>query len=116
MPKEVLVALKERIRLQKEKVLIIKPCDKGAGLIILDFKLYMLACYDHLLLKQTNKNGKDLQYYSKVEDWEIEKSIGLIKSVLKEALKNEIITKSEFIEMDPSDKKPIKVLSDFQSS
>ena len=49
LPKEELVALKELIRLQREKVIMIKPCDKGAGLIFLDFKLCMQACYEHLL-------------------------------------------------------------------
>ena len=38
LPQEELNALKELIRLQKEKVLIIKAVDKGAGIVILDFK------------------------------------------------------------------------------
>ena len=41
LPEEEIAALKELIRLQRERVIIIKPCDKGAGIIILDFKLYL---------------------------------------------------------------------------
>ena len=33
-------ALKELIKLQKDRQIVIKPCDKGAGIIILDFKEY----------------------------------------------------------------------------
>ena len=36
--KEEKEALKELIKLQKERQIVIKPCDKGAGIIILDFK------------------------------------------------------------------------------
>ena len=42
-------ALKELISLQKERVIVIKACDKGSGIIILDFDKYLKACYDHLL-------------------------------------------------------------------
>ena len=41
-------ALKELIKLQKEQKIIIKPCDKGVGIIILDFEEYMRACHKHL--------------------------------------------------------------------
>ena len=74
LPIEELAALKELIRLQRERVIRIKPCDKGAGILILDFKLYMQACYEHLLAKQTNKNGEEDSYYIQVEEWEVERS------------------------------------------
>ena len=41
LPKEEVVALKELIKLQRDRVIIIKPCDKGAGIMILNFKDYM---------------------------------------------------------------------------
>ena len=37
-------ALKMLIKLQKEKRIVVKPCDKGAGIIILDYKEYVRAC------------------------------------------------------------------------
>lgn len=41
-------ALKQLITLQKERKIVIKPCDKGAGIIILDFDEYIRACLAHL--------------------------------------------------------------------
>ena len=46
-------ALKELIKLERDRVIIIKPCDKGAGTLILDFNSYMKSCYEHLLEKQS---------------------------------------------------------------
>ena len=44
-------ALKELIRLQKERQIVIKPCDKGAGIIVLDFSEYMRACLENYYKK-----------------------------------------------------------------
>ena len=55
-PEEEISALKELIKLQRERKIIIKPCDKGAGILILDFKEYMRSCYEHLLSTQSH-NG-----------------------------------------------------------
>ena len=44
-------ALKELIRLQKERQIVIKPCDKGAGIIVLDFSEYMR------IHRRTHKEG-----------------------------------------------------------
>ena len=52
LPTDELNALKELINLQKERQIVIKACDKGAGIIILNFNDYMQACYKHLLSKQ----------------------------------------------------------------
>ena len=41
-------ALKELVKLQRERVIVIRPCDKGAGIIILDFVEYIEACDRHL--------------------------------------------------------------------
>ena len=46
-------ALKKLIQLQKDRIIVIKPCDKGAGIIVLDFKEYMRSCTDHLEAKTT---------------------------------------------------------------
>ena len=44
-------ALKQLVKLQKERTIVIRPCDKGAGIIILDFKEYISACQKHLEYK-----------------------------------------------------------------
>ena len=41
LPQEEIQAIKELIKLQKDKVIVIKPCDKGAGMIILDYPVYI---------------------------------------------------------------------------
>ena len=45
---------------------MVKACDKGAGIIILDFNNYLKACYDHLLEKQTYKEDQESNYYVEV--------------------------------------------------
>jgi hypothetical protein len=48
LPVEELAALKDLINLQKNKKIVIKACNKGAGILILDFNDYLKACYQHL--------------------------------------------------------------------
>ena len=48
LPPDELKALDQLIQLQKNRIITIKPCDKGAGIIILDFAEYMRACNAHL--------------------------------------------------------------------
>ena len=39
----------------KEKVITIKPCDKGAGIIIFNFEEYLRSCNSHLASVKNNK-------------------------------------------------------------
>ena len=112
LPVEEVAALKELIKLQRERV-INKSCDKGAGIMILDFKTYMQACYEHLLEKQTNTQGEKNNYYMMVEDYEIDKSKVISKNILNEALESEIITKEEFTALVPSNKNLAKFYMNF---
>ena len=41
-------AIHDLIKLQKEREIIIKPCDKGGGIILLDFDDYLKKCEEHL--------------------------------------------------------------------
>ena len=68
LPKEEMKALKQLIILQKERVIIIKAADKGAGIVILNFKDYMKTCYDHLLSIQPKKHIEEEQelYYKRI--------------------------------------------------
>ena len=60
-------ALKELIKRQKNKEIVIKPCDKGAGMIILDYPTYMKSCYEHLMSEKVMDNGESKRYYVQVE-------------------------------------------------
>ena len=51
------VALKELIDLQKRCQIVIKPCDKGAGIIICDYVKYWQSCTEHLKSKAANNES-----------------------------------------------------------
>ena len=93
LPPDEIIALKQLIKLQRERTIIIKPCDKGAGILILDFNDCLKACYEHLFSSLSDTK----QYYEKVDDLEEERAKRKIKHVLQEALEDNIITKEEFI-------------------
>ena len=104
IPPEEVAALKELIRLQKERIITIKACDKGAGIIILDFNEYLRACYEHLNSKQTQTNGDLQNRFQEVNILEIEKAKEEIKSLIDEGLDNNIITQEEYNAINPEDK------------
>ena len=83
---EELVALKELIRSQREQIITIKACDKGAGVLILDFKEYLHTCYEHLYAKQKQTGGSYKQYNTKVTQLDIMKAEKEIHSVLEESI------------------------------
>ena len=64
IPEEEKEALFNLIKLQKDRVIVIKPCEKGAGIIILDFVEYMQSATEHLEAK--TKTGE--KYYQKVNE------------------------------------------------
>ena len=76
LPVDELNALKELITLQKDRVIVIKACDKGAGIMILNFNDYMKACYEHLWSK--TKDNKP--YYKEVDNFEIDRSKAKIQN------------------------------------
>ena len=67
LPPDEIEGLRELIKLQRNKKITIKPCDKGAGIIILDFQRYLDSCYNHLNSKQKQENGAFLPYYQKID-------------------------------------------------
>ena len=76
---------------------MIKPCDKGAGIIILNFDDYINACEDHLNSK--TPTGED--YYKEINLTDIEKAKEKISDILKEAFDNEYISENEYKLMLP---------------
>ncbi len=102
LPEDEIQALKMLIRLQKERQIVIKPCDKGAGILILDFKEYMRACIEHLESKtQTGKS-----YYKEVDEGALGEAREQIDRLIEEGLNNDIISKEEYNAMKPQEIKP----------
>jgi hypothetical protein len=108
LPPDELDALAELIKLQKDRVITIKPCDKGAGVIILDYEDYMESCYTHLESHQTQPDGTTKPYYKEVKEEALENIKTKILTALDEGLEKEYISKEEFNAMDPSDMGPAK--------
>ena len=97
LPDDEKEALKILIKLQKDRKIVIKPCDKGAGIIILNFDDYINACEDHLNSK--TPTGED--YYKEINLTDIEKAKEKISDILKEAFDNEYISENEYKLMLP---------------
>ena len=116
LPPDEIHALKELVRLQRERIITIKAYDKGAGIMILDFKSYMRACYDILLSSQPNpeEGSEPKMFYQKEDEFTLERAKKNIKDTLNEALDENIITKEEFKAMDPDDKNPSKFYCNFK--
>ena len=85
-------------------MIAIKPCDKGAGNIIVDHAKYVLSCQKEL--ESVTKNGD--HYYKEISPAILEKAKQDIDDTLTEALKSDIISKPEFDAMSAKDKKPGK--------
>ena len=111
LPVSEIQALKELISLQRERQIVIKACDKGSGIILLDFDKYLKVCYEHLLSVQEGTQG---QYYKEVPSIEIEVSKKEIRAILDEGLEAKIITKEEYNFMDPTDKDVAKFYCNFK--
>ena len=104
IPPEEIAALKELIRLQRERTITIKACDKGGGIIILDFDEYLRACYMHLTSKQTKADGTQQARYELVNAFAIENAKKEIKNLIDEGINNNIISKAEYDAINPEDK------------
>ena len=62
--------MKDLIRLlKKNRIIVIKACDKGAGILILNFNKYMRACYEHLIAKTKD----NIPYYKEVDNFEVKR-------------------------------------------
>ena len=96
IPQDELEALLDLIKLQKEGKIVIKPCDKGAGIIILTHSDYVKACMEHLNSKQTNNDGTSDSFYVKVHQSKLDQVKGKIINLIQEGYDNQILTKQEY--------------------
>ena len=110
LPQDEQQALKELEKLPKEKHIVVKACDKGAGIIILDYNEYVKTCYIHLNSSQSDGNP----YYTQVDALEVQRSKAHIEYSLLEALKNNIISQDEFYSMNANDKEPSRFYCNFK--
>ena len=55
-------ALLELSKLQKERQIVIKQCDKGAGIIVLNYDDYIKSCTEHLETTRTVGNVEAVSY------------------------------------------------------
>ena len=95
-------ALKKLIQFQNDRIIDIKPCDKGAGIIVLDFEEYMRSCTEHLEAQTTTGEN----YYKQVKEKVLKEAQEKITNIVKEGFNNEILSKEEYSAILPPDKAP----------
>ena len=89
LPNDEQQALKDLIQLQKDRKIVVKACDKGAGVIILNFNDYMKTCYEHLTSEQSPNNP----YYVEVDDIALDMAKKKINVSLIKVLKKKLYPK-----------------------
>ena len=105
LPNNSLLAMKELINLQKQCEIIIKRCDKGAGIILLDFKEYIHACNVHLNSELVTHNGTTSPYYTKTDQKTVDSANDILENILIEAEDNDIMTHDKHKAISPNGKK-----------
>ena len=93
---------------------MIKPCDKGAGIIILDYVVYMRACYEHPNAEKDMGDGEVKKYYLMVDNFELEKIKSKIRNIVQEGLENDILSKEEHDAMIADDREAAKFYCTFK--
>ena len=107
-------ALKDLVRLQKEKTIVIKQCDKGAGIIIMDHKDYVKAAEEHLKETIVNAEGNEKPLYTKVNDNLFNEAKNKLQALLMSGFDNDIISKQELEAMCPESKTMSKFYCNFK--
>lgn len=90
--KEETDALKKLVQLQIERHIVIKPCDKGAGIAILNFYDYVKVCLEHL--SGLTQSGDP--YYEEVDAWLLLETNNSIFALIEEGYTNKILSKDEY--------------------
>ena len=70
--------------MQKHRKIVVKPCDKDAGVIILYFEEYMRACKEHLESEKVDTDGNATKYYVVVNEQILEQAKKKILNVIEE--------------------------------
>ena len=88
---EEIQALKTLVQLQRERIIKIMACNKGAGIIILDFEEYLRSCYEHLGSQQMQIDGSLKSYYVKIPEAKIGRAKQNIEYLIQEAQGSEVL-------------------------
>ena len=107
---EELKALKELIELQRSNKIVVKPCDKGGGVAIVDFEDYKKVCLGHL--HGVTSDGSP--YYKQVTDSRLQELQEKLQELLVEGFDNKVITKEEYEAMKPNELKKGKFYGTFK--
>ena len=107
-------ALKELVKLQKNKTIVIKQCDKGAGLIILNHSDYVKAAEKHLDESLKDEDGNIKALYKKVKINHFDEAKLKLNNLLMSGFDNEIISKTELEAMCPDSKTMSKFYCNFK--
>ena len=97
-------ALETLTNLQKSRQIVIKPCDKGAGIIICNYDDYVTSCEKDLSGKTPNNEP----HYSKITSKDLNIAKSKITDTLNSAHRAQQITTQELNEMLPTEKDPGK--------
>jgi hypothetical protein len=97
-------ALSTLVKLQRNCIIVIKPCDKGAGIIICDYNKYVTSCEKEL--DSTTKSGE--KYYKEITQKNLTTAKEVIDNTLKKALDSNRISKTEHDAMSTKEKVPRK--------
>ena len=84
------------------------------GPILPNIKEYLRSCYEHLLSIQTIPGKSPTYYYKQVDSLKLAQAISTIEAVLKDGLDKNIITKEEYLAMDPTDGNPARLYCNFK--
>ena len=114
LPKDEIKAMTELIELIKAGKIVIKQNDKGSGIMIMDFDIYIKACIEHLESKQLNENNELKPHYEKVSHAEIVTATRKVEEILREGLETNILSKEEFSAMMPNEKDAAKFYCNFK--
>jgi hypothetical protein len=110
IPKSEVEALSTLVKMQKDCEIVIKPCDKGAGILICDYTKYVEACNEHLI--SVTATGEP--YYEKITEKYLTKAKKEIEVTLKKAYETKQITKDEEKSMSTKEKGPGKLYQLFK--
>jgi hypothetical protein len=106
LPKEEEDALNKLILLQKTQEIIIKPCDKGAGIFICNFDDYKKSAIEHLT-SEIKPNSAQF-YYKEIGEKDLALAKKEIDIALDSAAAKGELTKDELNAMYTKDKGPGK--------
>ena len=82
--------------------------------MILDYLVYMRACYEHLMSEKILSDGESKKYYCRVDNMDLEYTKVKIRNLVQEGLDNDILSKEEYTAMLADEKEAAKFYCTFK--